>query len=135
MRQQLAQVFEAHGKCRICSTTRYVIKEGLFEELKPCPALLDALAGVGRPALDRKGLEKLLFSYDIRACDEGQARRNLVEELMAWAQGQPPTWCAHIQLEPPNSWKYQGDHSGIRTDVSCWDQCPVQGCHAPRPTP
>ena len=97
-------------------------------------ALLSDLLALWTPP-SREALEKMLReeftiysnqhdcptpSDCLCAITSEREQKLVADRIMAWVQGHK-TWCIHQDgknMPPPN----------------VWDICPVQGCHAPRPT-
>lgn len=58
------------------------------------------------------------------------------QDLMRWAMGEA-LWCHHMSQDSKGDWNCQwGGKSCLFIRVpDVWDQCPIKGCHAPRPEP
>lgn len=88
--------------------------------------LLDALtAAQGAPS--REALETIMRE----AAGGFSFCRELTDRIMAWATRHPvPKWCSHMVHEVDGYKFLQGSYT---MQTWNWDQCPIEGCHAPRP--
>lgn len=60
-------------------------------------------------------------------------KKILLDKIEAQAAPkQAPTWCEHIRFSGGNTQAFVFGPVGNMVPDS-WDQCPVAGCHAPRP--
>ena len=95
-----------------------------------------------RPEPSREALVRLMNNLNVPTVEF------YINHFMAWARGQEekptlePVWCKHLKWKTAGDkgyWLYEDttfNPSGIRHQLrpmDQWDQCPVAGCHAPRP--
>ena len=83
----------------------------------------------------RDGLYRILFKHKIFP----PKLSTIVDELIAWATRAGPDWCSHCRYESgvevlnSKGWWFYGSQQALMYIPDSWDQCPVEGCHAPRP--
>lgn len=101
-------------------------------------SLLDALeAACTTPAITRAQVEAVFTRHSFIPHHE------FIGDLLGLLGGEaePRVWCRHLMWQSTGGgyWLYQdlrANPYGHRHEIrptDDWDQCPVQGCHAPRP--
>ena len=127
-REEIEAVLHKHGISHYCLD----VKGQYCQCYRRRMLVLDDLLACWTPP-DRAELCELFKAYEVDV--DGQPatmHKEFTDEVMTWA-GSPPVpkqWCTHNHRTANGTW-YHYDGRDIPSE---WDQCPVAGCHAPRPT-
>lgn len=80
-----------------------------------------------RPQVSREAVDQIFIKYLSSKGVSWDSR--MTNDLLALLNGYP-VWCEHIYFHN-GVWKFCQNND--REVSYLWDQCPVKGCHAPRP--
>lgn len=95
---------------------------------------------VAAPSWDE--LDKIFLRHSHQYPSAAVWEQAIKHDLMAWARGEKltPVWCVHIYWDESEKgewdvrWKFSTPDPMRVWVPPSWDQCPVNGCHAKRPS-